>query len=49
VLFDREAARVDFSESHASLFITNEVIARGEERIAFGVTRPAAFATITGI
>jgi Phage capsid family len=49
ILFDREQARVDFTESHDDLFVKNQVIARGEERIAFGVTRPQAFATVTGI
>lgn len=43
VLWDREDASVTFSDSHADFFIRNLVAALGEERVAFGVTRPAAF------
>ena len=48
VLFDREQPRIDWSEQHSTLFASNQVIARGEERIAFAVTRPSAFASLTG-
>jgi HK97 family phage major capsid protein len=47
-LWDREAARVDFSDQHSDYFAKNLVLARGEERIAFAVTRPTAFVKITG-
>ena len=49
VIYDREQARVDVSESHASLFVTNQVIVRGESRIGVAVPRPAAFVTVTGL
>ncbi|MEV4902360.1 phage major capsid protein [Citricoccus sp. NPDC055426] len=42
VLWDREDASVTFSDSHADFFIRNLVAALGEERVAFGVTRPSA-------
>jgi len=42
VLWDREDASVTFSDSHADFFIRNLVAALGEERVAFGVTRPTA-------
>lgn len=43
VLWDRQQATVTFSDSHADFFIRNLVAALGEERVAFGVTRPLAF------
>lgn len=42
ILWDREDASVTFSDSHADFFIRNLVAALGEERVAFGVTRPSA-------
>lgn len=43
VLWDREDTTVTFSDSHADFFIRNLVAVLAEERVAFGVTRPAAF------
>ena len=42
-LWDREAATVSVSDSHADFFIRNLVAVLGELRAAFGVIRPAAF------
>lgn len=43
VLWDREQTTVTITDSHADFFIRNLVAILAEERIAFGVTRPAAF------
>lgn len=43
VLWDREDTTVTFSDSHADFFVRNLVAVLAEERVAFGVTRPAAF------
>lgn len=48
VLWDREQASVTVSDSHADFFIRNLVAILAEERVAFAVTRPTAFCTITG-
>jgi HK97 family phage major capsid protein len=45
VIWDREQAGIMASDSHADFFIRNMVAILGELRAAFGVTRPAAFAT----
>lgn len=53
VLWDREQARLTFSESGLAdvagkdLFSRNQLRFRAEERIAFGVTRPAGFCKVT--
>jgi HK97 family phage major capsid protein len=55
VVWDREEARVTFTETGlgdgagTELFTRNQVRFRGEERIAFGVPRPSAFCSVTGI
>ncbi|WNM65681.1 major capsid protein [Arthrobacter phage Vulpecula] len=46
VLWDREQTTVTMTDSHADFFIRNMVAVLAEERVAFGVTRPAAFATV---
>lgn len=46
VLWDREQASVSVTDSHADFFIRNLVAVLAEERVAFGVTRPAAFVEI---
>jgi HK97 family phage major capsid protein len=52
-LFDREQARITFTESGLSdtpgqeLFTRNLIRFRAEERLAFGVVRPEAFAIRT--
>lgn len=46
VLWDREETTVTVSDSHADFFLRNLVAVLGEERVAFGVTRPAAFSTV---
>lgn len=46
VLWDREQASVTVSDSHADFFIRNMVAVLAEQRVAFGVTRPAAFVSI---
>lgn len=43
VLWDREAASVTMTDSHADFFIRNMVAILAEERVAFAVTRPTAF------
>jgi HK97 family phage major capsid protein len=49
VLWDREQSSVTFTDSHADFFIRNLVAILAEERVAFAVTRPAAFVTVTGL
>jgi HK97 family phage major capsid protein len=46
VVWDREQASITVSDSHADFFIRNMVAILAEERLAFGVTRPAAFVSI---
>lgn len=43
VLWDREETTVTITDSHADFFIRNLVAILAEERLAFAVTRPAAF------
>jgi HK97 family phage major capsid protein len=43
VLWDREQTTVTMTDSHADFFIRNMVAVLAEERVAFGVVRPAAF------
>ncbi|BAU32462.1 phage major capsid protein [Microcella alkaliphila] len=47
VLWDREEASISVTDSHADFFIRNLVAILGEERVAFGVTRPKAFVSVT--
>ena len=54
-VWDRESARITFTESGladagagSELFTRNQIRFRAEERIAFGVERPAAFTEVTG-
>lgn len=49
VLWDREQASVSMTDSHADFFIRNLVAILAEERVAFAVTRPTAFVTVTGL
>lgn len=49
VLWDREQASITMTDSHADFFIRNLVAILAEERVAFGVTRPSAFVTVTGL
>lgn len=49
VLWDREAATVTMTDSHADYFVRNLVAILAEERVAFAVTRPTAFVTVTGL
>lgn len=49
VLWDREQATVTATDSHADFFIRNLVAILAEERVAFAVTRPSAFVTLTGL
>lgn len=46
VIWDREQANITATDSHADFFIRNLVAILAEERLAFGVTRPAAFVTL---
>ncbi len=46
VLWDREQASIQVSDSHADFFIRNLVAVLAEMRAAFGVTRPSAFVEI---
>lgn len=49
VLWDREQASVTMTDSHADFFIRNLLAILAEERVAFAVTRPNAFCTVTGL
>lgn len=49
VLWDREQATVTMTDSHADFFIRNLIAILAEERVAFGVTRPTAFCSVTGL
>ncbi len=49
VLWDREQATISATDSHADFFIRNLVAILAEERVAFAVTRPAAFVAVTGL
>lgn len=49
VLWDREQASITVTDSHADFFIRNLVAILAEERLAFAVTRPTAFVTVTGL
>lgn len=49
VLWDREQTTVTMTDSHADFFIRNMVAILAEERVAFAVTRPTAFCTVTGL
>jgi HK97 family phage major capsid protein len=49
VLWDREQASITMTDSHADFFIRNLVAILAEERVAFAVTRPTAFVTVTGL
>lgn len=44
VLYDREDASIRISEHHANNFVENAVTILGEERYAFAIPRPKAFA-----
>jgi HK97 family phage major capsid protein len=46
VLWDREAASIQVSDSHADFFIRNMVAILAEMRAAFGLIRPSAFIEI---
>jgi hypothetical protein len=46
VLWDREQAAVQVSDSHADFFVRNLVAFLAEMRAAFGILRPAAFVEI---
>lgn len=46
VLWDREQAAIQVSDSHSDFFVRNLVAILAEMRAAFGVIRPLAFATI---
>lgn len=46
VLWDRQAATISVSDSHADFFIRNIIAILAELRAAFGITRPAAFVEI---
>jgi HK97 family phage major capsid protein len=54
-IWDREQARVTFAEQGGlgaggvEIYSRNQVVFRAEERLAFGVERPAAFCTVTGL
>jgi HK97 family phage major capsid protein len=47
VLWDRQQATVTVTDSHADFFVRNMVAILAEERVAFAVTRPAAFVVVT--
>lgn len=47
IIWDREQASITATDSHADFFIRNLVAILGEQREAFGVTRPKAFVKAT--
>jgi len=47
VLWDREQATIQVSDSHSDFFVRNLVAILAEMRAAFGVLRPSAFVQIT--
>lgn len=47
VLWDREQASIQITDSHADFFIRNLVAILAELRAAFGILRPSAFVKIT--
>lgn len=47
ILFDREQASVQATDSHADFFVRNMVAVLAEMRAAFAVLRPSAFVKIT--
>jgi HK97 family phage major capsid protein len=47
VLYDREQATIQVTDSHADFFVRNLVAILAELRVAFAVLRPAAFCKIT--
>jgi HK97 family phage major capsid protein len=48
-IYDREQPRVDFSDQSGDLFSQNQILWRGEERLAFALFRPEAFATVSDL
>ena len=48
-IFRRGGLTVEATNSHASLFLTNEVAIRAEQREALAVWRPGAFTVISGL
>lgn len=46
VIWDREAASIQVSDSHSDFFIRNMVAILAEMRAAFGVIRPSAFVAV---
>lgn len=49
MLWVREGVTISASDSHSDFFVRNMVAVLGEGRFAFGVPRPAAFASVTNI
>jgi HK97 family phage major capsid protein len=47
-IYDRETPRVDFTDG-GDLFTKNQLMFRGEERIALAIFRPSAFATVSDL
>jgi hypothetical protein len=45
-VYSRGGLRVEATNSHASLFLTDEVAIRAERRLALCVDRPAAFCEV---
>lgn len=48
-LVRREGITVTMSTEHSTFFVENKIMIQAEERLALKVTRPSAFATVTGI
>lgn len=46
ILWDREQATIAVSTEHADFFTRNMLAVRAEQRLAFGIIRPAAFVVI---
>lgn len=46
VIWDREQTTITMTDSHADFFIRNMIAILAEERLAFAVTRPAAFVQV---
>lgn len=46
-LWDREQSAIRLSEHHGTVFLTNQVVILGEERVALTIYRPEAFVLVT--
>jgi HK97 family phage major capsid protein len=48
-IFRREGVTFSVSDQHADFFITNKLMLRVEERLAFVIYRPSGVCIVTGV